>query len=115
LGKVKIAVAYRLNGHAVDEFPSTVEELEGAEPIYEEFDGWRDAGSGFWERAKVEGESALPRSLRDYVRRVEEVLGARIRGLSYGPSREEYLELERPLGADLAARRQVSQASGGRG
>ncbi|MGC8665268.1 MAG: adenylosuccinate synthase [Conexivisphaera sp.] len=93
LNRVKVAVAYRIDGSMVDEFPSTPEELERAVPIYEEFDGWRDSGRDFWERAKREGESALPRSLRDYIGRIEEALGIPVRGLSYGPSREEYLEL----------------------
>ncbi|MGC8772422.1 MAG: adenylosuccinate synthase [Conexivisphaera sp.] len=93
LNRVKVAVAYRIDGSMVDEFPSTPEELERAVPVYEEFDGWRDAGREFWERARREGESALPRSLRDYIGRIEEALGIPVRGLSYGPSREEYLEL----------------------
>ena len=93
LDRVKLAVAYRIDGSTVDEFPSTPEELERATPVYEEFEGWRDAGRGFWARAKSEGESALPRQLRDYIRRVEELVGAPVRGLSYGPSREEYLEV----------------------
>ncbi|MFP3308500.1 MAG: adenylosuccinate synthase [Nitrososphaeria archaeon] len=113
LNRVKLGVAYRIDGSTTDEFPSTVEELEEAEPVYEEFDGWRDAGAEVWRRARVEGESALPRSLRDYLRRIEEVVGASVRGLSYGPSREEYLEVGRRAGAPVAAGRQVSRPGGG--
>mgnify|MGYP001772637702 CR=1 FL=1 len=93
LSRVKLATAYRVDGVLTDEFPSTSEELEAATPVYEEFEGWKDAGRDFWERARSEGESALPRQLRDYVRRIEELVGAPVRALSYGPSREEYLEI----------------------
>jgi adenylosuccinate synthase len=94
LNRVKIATAYRIDGATTDEFPSTPEELGGAAPVYEEFDGWRGTDKAVWERAKEEGISALPKSLRNYVGRLEEALGIPVRGLSYGPSREELVYLD---------------------
>ncbi len=91
--KIKVATAYRIDGEETDEMPLTAEELDRAKPVYEELEGWRSYGYGFWRKAREEGEDALPKPLRGYLARLEELIGVQIRGVSYGPSREEFLDL----------------------
>lgn len=91
--RVKIAVGYKLDGAYLDEVPSTAEELGRAQPVYEEMEGWKGLGNSFWEGAKARGEGALPRQVRAYISRIEELVGAPVGLVSYGPSREELVDL----------------------
>lgn len=96
--KVKICVAYRINGSIVDEMPDTIDELEAAVPVYETLEGWRVYGSSFWRDAKKRGYGALPPELKMFIKRVEELLETKVTAISYGPSRDELID----LGLELA-------------
>jgi len=88
---VKIAVSYRVDGKVHEEMPGDPELLERAEPVYEELPGW----SG-----KVEGLRTwddLPARARDYVRRVQELCGVKVVGLSVGADRGETILVENPF------------------
>jgi len=79
---VKIATAYRLaDGATTDRFPANLEDLEGAEPVYEEHEGWtEEIGS-----ARMPGD--LPAAARRYVERLAELTGARPVRVSVGEGR----------------------------
>jgi adenylosuccinate synthase len=89
--KVKIAVGYRLDGKVLDEMPSDPEVLERCEAVYEELPGWSE---------KVEGLRTwndLPLRARAYVKRVEELVGVKVIGVSVGADRGETILLENPF------------------
>jgi adenylosuccinate synthase len=90
LEQVPVCVAYDVDGKRHTEMPMTQTEFHHAVPVYEFFDGW-------WEdlsEAREFGE--LPRNAREYVRALEEMIGAPVAAVGTGPRRDQTLQL-RPL------------------
>jgi len=83
LQKVRIGVAYRLDGMVVDRWPLSVAELERAEPVYETFPGWDDDCSA------VRRLEDLPRNARLFVDALEALAGVPIALVSVGPERTQ--------------------------
>ncbi len=81
--ELKIAVAYRIDGKQVDFPPSTIAELDRAEPIYETFPGWNKDISG------IRHVNDLPEAAARYVQRIAELCDTRVRTVSVGPEREQ--------------------------
>ncbi len=92
LEKVKVARAYEIDGKRVDRFPASMKDIAKIKPIYRDFEGWT-VENGEWERAKKEGISALPKTLKEYLAFIEKETGVKIRMVSYGPAREETVEI----------------------
>ncbi len=84
---LKICVAYKKpNGEITENFPPTLEELEGCEPVYEEVPGFSGDISG------CRSYDELPEACKAYIARLEEVCGCPIKMVGVGPSREQNLE-----------------------
>jgi adenylosuccinate synthase len=81
--EVPVCVAYEVDGVRQDEMPMTQSEFAKAVPIYETFPGWAEDIS---EARKIDD---LPRSARDYVAALEEMIGAPISAIGVGPGRDE--------------------------
>ena len=82
---LKICTGYRADGRTFDDFPPHQSLFHKAEPIYEELEGWNeeiDAASSFED---------LPKQAREYVRRMEELVGVPVSVVSIGPAREQSL------------------------
>ena len=88
LDKVKICVAYDLDGERIDHYPASLEQLKRCKPIYEELPGWSEDITG------VRHLDELPENARNYVRRVGELVGVRISTFSVGPDRDQTNILE---------------------
>jgi adenylosuccinate synthase len=88
---LKIAVGYRIDGKVVDEMPSDPELLERAEAVYEELPGFTEKVDG------LRDFEAFPKNARAYVRRVEELSGVKVMGLSVGADRGETIVLHNPF------------------
>jgi len=85
LDRIKVCVAYRIDGSLVEEWPQSLARLERAEPVYETFSGWRqDIG-----RARTVDE--LPDEARRFVEAIEERAGVGIALISVGPERTQTL------------------------
>jgi adenylosuccinate synthase len=89
--KIPICTAYRYEGKRVDEFPASSKVMQGAEPVYEEMDGWDTALDN------VRKFTDLPLTARNYVKRIEEVIGSEIILVSVGPGREQTILLKNPF------------------
>ena len=84
--ELKVCTRYRLpSGEEVRRFPSEVETLRCAEPVYETLPGWDADITG----ARAAG--ALPTEARDYLRFVEEELDLTVGLTSVGPRRDQVL------------------------
>ncbi len=81
--EVPVCVAYEVDGVRQDEMPMTQSEFAKAVPIYETFPGWAEDIS---EARKIDD---LPRSARDYVAALEEMIGAPVSAIGVGPGRDE--------------------------
>lgn len=83
LQRLRICIAYRIDGKTFDVFPSDPELLNRAEPIYEDIEGWNQDIRSCRKREE------LPQKAEQYFRRIEELLGVPIYIISVGPGREE--------------------------
>ncbi len=88
---LKIAVAYRVDGKTLEEMPSDPELLERAEAIYEELPGFTEKIDG------LRDFEAFPANAKAYVRRVEELSGVKVMGLSVGADRGETIVIQNPF------------------
>lgn len=79
--KIKMCVAYDIDGVRYDYIPSNVEDLAKATPIYEEFDGWYE------DISKMKSYEELPSNAKIYLSRIEELTKTRISMISVGPER----------------------------
>ncbi|GAE89623.1 adenylosuccinate synthase [Acetivibrio straminisolvens] len=83
LPKIKLCVAYKKNGQQTRNFPSSLKELAQCEPVYEEFDGWDE------DISNVKSFDNLPDNAKKYLRRIEEVVGVKIKLIGVGKEREQ--------------------------
>ncbi len=85
---LKIAVAYRVGGKILKEFPSDRQAQAEAQPVYEEMPGFHGSIRGMTRYAQ------LPENARRYVKRLEELVGAKLAMISLGRSREETIIMD---------------------
>lgn len=85
--KIKICVAYELDGKRIEYVPSSAAELARVKPIYEEMDGW------MCETSNVTRIEDLPPKAKAYVERLVELSGGKLGILSIGPARESTLRI----------------------
>jgi adenylosuccinate synthase len=90
--KVKICVAYKLDGREVDTPPVGADRFEQCEPVLIEMPGWQESTVG------IKNYDELPQAARDYLRKVEELCEAPIDIISTGPDRAETMVLRHPFG-----------------
>ncbi len=83
LSEVKIATSDRVGGKLTEHFPVTLAEIERAEPVYESHPGW----SG--DLSSCRDFEDLPETARNYVNRVEALVGVPVELISIGPGRDE--------------------------
>ena len=88
---LKLCTGYKLDGKEVDIFPSGAEDAARCEPIYEEMPGWTETTVG------AQSMDALPANARNYVKRIEQLIGVPIDMVSTGPDREETIVLRHPF------------------
>lgn len=92
--EVKLAVAYRMDGETIHEFPARLDLLARVEPVWETMPGWKTDIRG---ARRMED---LPAEARAYLRRIEELMEVPISIVSVGPRRDETIQLETPWFAD---------------
>lgn len=83
LPQIQVCVAYELDGRRITNFPSHVDDLRRAQPVYETLPGWQQ------EITDVRKYSDLPENARRYLKRISEVVGRPIEIASVGPDREQ--------------------------
>ncbi len=86
---IKVCVAYKIGGKPTKHFPISRTALWEAEPVYEELEGIAQ------DLTDIRRHADLPRSAKDYLRRIEDELGIPVTILSLGPSREKTILLDK--------------------
>jgi adenylosuccinate synthase len=81
--QIPVCVAYDVDGVRHDEMPVNQSDFHHARPIYEYLPGWTEDISG------ARSIEDLPANAQAYVRRIEELSGARISVIGVGPGRQE--------------------------
>ncbi len=86
LDEIKICTGYRLNGQLMDMMPQEAELLSQVEPVYETMLGWQEKTFALtqWDQ--------LPHNAKDYVLRLERLMGVPITSISTGPDRIHMIE-----------------------
>ena len=77
---IKLAVAYKINGEETTEFPYDIE--QDIEPIYKEFPSWKFDKD-------IKSYEKMPLEFKNYVRFIEDFVGAPVNIISVGPDRSE--------------------------
>ncbi len=85
--RIPVCVAYEVDGVRQDEMPMTQTEFHHAVPVYEYLDGWKEDISG------CRNFDDLPVNAQTYIRRLEELSGARVSVVGVGPGREQNVVL----------------------
>jgi adenylosuccinate synthase len=80
---VKIAMSYQCDGEILQTYPEDITHLAACEPLYEELPGWKTSTVG------IQRFEDLPEAARQFVERIEALLGVPIRLVSTGPSRDQ--------------------------
>jgi adenylosuccinate synthase len=85
--EIKIGTEYRdSNGEKIHSMPSSLKTYSSVEVIYEVWPGWSE------DIGLVETFSELPPACRNYIQRVEELLGVPIRWVGVGSSRNAIID-----------------------
>ena len=83
ISTLKLCTGYKLDGKIIKYVPSTIREFERCVPVLEEMPGWKEDITG------VRSFDQLPVAAQNYLRRIEELIGANIAIFSVGPDREQ--------------------------
>ncbi len=86
--EIQVAVAYDTPSGRIDRFPSSPAALSAARPVYETLPGWEQDTSG------CRAWDDLPARARDFVERLETLLGVRFVLISVGADRDQTIERE---------------------
>ena len=89
LDVIRICVGYRNEAGNVITVPTDADSYLGLEPVYEEVPGWSESTLGAQTLAQ------LPDNARDYISRIEELVGAPVDIISTGPDRNETIILRK--------------------
>ena len=91
LQEVKVCTGYRLDGQLIDILPLDADDIDRCEPVYETFSGWTESTAGLTQWAE------LPIKARQYLERVQEMIGVPIDMVSTGPDRDHTIVLRHPF------------------
>ena len=86
--RIGLCTGYRIDGEVVTEFPGDIADLDGIEPVYEWFDGWRSS------TAEARTLAALPKAARAYLDRIQELVECPAQYVSVGTRRDQIIGLQ---------------------
>jgi len=87
LKEIPVCTAYELDGRKTGYFPSNIDELNAARPVYEYLPGFH------CDISACRRPEDLPRAAMDYIRYIEKAINCPIRYVSVGPERDAYITL----------------------
>lgn len=86
IGTLKMCVGYKMpDGKIIKDFPPVLEELEGAEPVYEEYEGFTE------DISKCACFDELPRQCKEYIAGIEKACGCPVIMIGTGPDRSQVI------------------------
>jgi adenylosuccinate synthase len=91
LDSIGLCVAYRHDGAEIDVVPQGAENYARCEPVIERLPGWSQSTAGITQMGE------LPENARNYIRRIEDLVGVPVDILSTGPDRQDTIILRDPF------------------
>lgn len=85
--EIQLCTGYRLDGEELSELPSDAAALDRVEPVYETHRGWESSTE------KCRSLADLPVAARDYLKRIEDLAGAKIRYIGVGVRRDQIIDV----------------------
>lgn len=85
LDEIKVATKYLLNGEVLESFPAALEDLAEVEVEYETLPGWKQSLD------EVRSWDDLPENAKNYVLRLEELIGCPIKTIGVGMRRDQLI------------------------
>ena len=82
---IKVCVSYNVNGENLLEMPASLSQYRLAKPVYESLPGWNNLPDKIWEERFV----ALPETLKEYIKFIEDQVDCPVKLISVGPQRHE--------------------------
>jgi adenylosuccinate synthase len=89
LDEIKVCTAYTTEGKSTTRFPSQVDDLRQAKPVYESLPGWKEEITG------CRSYADLPANAKAYLRRVSELVGQPVEMVSVGPERDQTIAVSK--------------------
>ncbi len=83
LAKIKVCVAYKIDGKRANHVPSDIDSFAKCEPVYRTFPGWQTSTE------KIKNYKDLPLNARKYLKALAELIGTKISIVSVGPARDQ--------------------------
>jgi adenylosuccinate synthase len=87
LDELQICTSYEIDGKQTNQFPSHVDDLRRAKPVYETLPGWSE------NLTKIRELDNLPANARTYLDRISEIVGVPIDMVSVGPARDQTIRV----------------------
>jgi adenylosuccinate synthase len=81
--ELQVCTAYQIDGKKTNVFPSHVDDLRRAEPVYESLGGWKEDVTA----CRKFGD--LPKAAQTYLNRISQLVGRPIGMVSVGPERDQ--------------------------
>lgn len=91
LSSLNICTDYECRGTAINDFPASLKVLAACKPVYETLPGWEE------DISPIRKMEDLPENAKNYLRRIEELIGVPINIVSVGPGRDETILLGNPF------------------
>ena len=83
LDEIKICTAYELNGEKIYHYPASLKELSACKPVYETLPGWKE------DITNCKTLEDLPENARNYIHRIQDLVGVKVSTFSVGPDRKQ--------------------------
>ena len=87
MDEIPVCTAYELNGEVIHTFPSDIDSLNAAKPVYEYMKGFKCDISGC--RTKED----LPKEALEYIQYIENVIECPVKYVSVGAERDAYIKM----------------------
>lgn len=87
MDEIPVCTAYELNGEVIHTFPSDIDSLNAAKPVYEYMKGFKCDISGC--RTKED----LPKEALEYIQYIEKVIECPVKYVSVGAERDTYIKM----------------------
>ena len=87
--KIKVCIAYDIDGERVTEMPASLSKLRQAKPIYETFTSWEKITEEKSNEFIKNGYTALPEIMKEYIEFIEQEIECMVNIISFGPKRNQ--------------------------
>jgi adenylosuccinate synthase len=91
IDSLKICSGYEYKGERLDDFPASLDVLADCKPIYETLPGWPE------DISDIKNFDVLPQNVKNYLKRVEELIETPISIVSVSPERDATMVLSNPF------------------